>query len=476
LSPGKRDGLWIGLLLLGLAFAAIGCRDTQPREVPTSGSAMTAEELEALRRAPLKLLLVGSEAWAEEIKIQFEGRGEATVEPTVIDLEQWANTTQDSLETYDVLIVPPDRLLPLAAAEKLLSFPNASLEKWGHNRWMAIDRRVGRIEQKVFGISLGTPLWSVLVNLKSAKDAGDERPVPNTWSEWQAAAEQDRVNGRPIQWLEPMSDLNPAYALLRRAASMAKSQSQSDVIYSRGEGDPRLASPPFVKAMEDLKATYGPQAAELKNLSATDLVKRVQAGQIAGALVPLPRLDDVAVEGSNLQPHSPPGSTRFYNYFDQSWSNRASGVFRTQVVGLSGHIVCVLRRTRKSEAALQLVDLLVTESTAVTFAPFNETVLLSRPEQWANVSQWAGRQYSVDAADKMREITKLANDDVLGGAEFFPSLPGNRERLQSLTDAVWQVLENRKEPLAALEECQQLWVEIGKKHSPSPVTLLNRFK
>lgn len=438
---------------------------------------MSEAELEALRLAPLKVLLVGSPAWSEEIKLQFEGRGGASIEATAIDAQQWANTTIEALEAYDVLITPPDRFATLAATDKLLKFPPAILEKWNYSSWHSIDRRAGRMEQNTLGISLGTPLWSVLVSPTGAADGPAAPSIPETWAQWQEAAEEDRRSGRPLRWLEPMSDQNPAYSLLLRAASMSKSQSQSDVFYSPVDGMPRLTTPPFVKAMEDLKATYGASAAELKDLSVEVLVAQVQAGTVSGVLVPLPRLDEVADGISNLQPLPPPGSTRFYDFFDKTWTNRAAGVLRTQVVGLSGHVVCVLRRTRKSDAAFRLVELLVTEPTDELFAPFADRVLISRPEQWTSVSNWAGRQYSVDATDKIRELANLANDEVLGGAEFFPSLPGNHQRLQALTDAVWNVLENRQEPLAALEECQNKWVEIGKQFSPpDPQTIFQRIK
>lgn len=475
MSLGKCYRTWLLVLLLGLGFS--GCGDGNPSEIPTTGPAMSDAELEALRLAPLKVLLVGSPAWSEEIKLQFEGRGGATIEGTAINAQQWANTPSETLETYDVLIVPPDRFAALAATDKLLKFPPAVLEKWNYGNWLSVDRRAGRMEQHTLGISLGTPLWSVLVSPRGVADGPEGQSIPETWAQWQAAAEQDRQSGRPLRWLEPMSDQNPAYSLLVRAASMSKNQSQSDVFYSPVDGTPRLTSPPFVKAMEDLKATYGASAAELKDLSVEVLVARVQAGTVAGVLVPIPRLDDVAVGISNVQPLPPPGSTRFYDFFDKTWTNRSAGVFRTQVVGLSGHVVCVLRRTRKSDAAFRLVELLVTAPTDEVFAPFASQVLISRPEQWSSISNWAGRQYSVDATDKIRELANLANDEVLGGAEFFPSLPGNHERLQALTEAVWNVLENRQEPGAALEECQKRWVEIGKKFSPpDPQTIFQRFK
>lgn len=467
----------IGMFVFLLALAAYGCQDSKPTDAPAGVSTMTTEELEALRQAPLRLLLVGSPAWAEELKIHFEGRGEATLETAVIDTQQWANTTNESLDSFDVLIVPPDRLAPLVASNRLLKFPTQFIDKWGHSQWSAIDRRIGRLESNTYGIPLGTPLSAVLVNPRVANESASKSHAPNTWGEWQAAADKDRQDGRPLQWVESLAEHHPAQALLLRAASMAKNQSQSEVFYSRSEGTPRLTSPPFIKAMEDLKATYGPSSAELKTLTPQDLIKKVQAGEIAGALVPLPRLDDVAQGVSNLVPTPPPGSTRFYDFFDQKWSERSDGPFRAQVAGLSGRIVCVMRQTRKSDAAFRLTEMLVTSPTAESFAPFQENIMIARPDQWSNASQWAGRQYSVDATDKIREIWNLANDDVSGGCEFFPALPGNHERMRELSEAVWHVLENRKEPAVALEDCQKAWIEIGKQHGPpDPLTLFQKFK
>ena len=475
MSSVKFSAFWLLAIVLGAGF--FGCRESKPVEVPVPATGMSKAELEALRRAPLKVLLVGSPIWGEEIKVQFEGRGEATLDMKVMDTAEWATTSAESLDAFDVLLMPPDRLAPLAVQEKLLKYPNALLDKIGHSQWFPVDRRLGRIEQNVYGISLGTPVCSVLVNPAVGVSDAEAPQVPKTWAEWQMAAEQDRQAGRPLRWVEPMNGLNPAFSLLLRVASMAKNQSQSDVFYSRGDGEPRLTTPPFVKALEELKATYGPSVAEVKEWSVTDLLAKLQAGSIQGALLPLPRLDDVGGGVANLQPEPPPGATRFYDFFDQTWSNRSAGVFRTQVVGLSGHVVCVLRRTRKSEAAFRLVELLTTPPTAEVFAPLSEHVLVSRSEQWANASNWVGRQYSVDATDKIKQLVQLANDDVLGGAEFFPSLPGNPERLQALTDAVWQVLEDRQEPVAALQECQKKWIEIGKQQGPpTPLTIFSRYK
>ncbi|MBL8890805.1 MAG: hypothetical protein JNL67_12570 [Planctomycetaceae bacterium] len=471
MTLGKNQHKWSLVLLL--LIAACGCRDSKPTEIPAVGSTMSAEELEALRKAPLRLLFVGSPALAEELKIQFEGRGGVALETTVIDEAQWATTKNETLDLHDVLLVPPDRLAPLVAEGKLLQFPTQFLDKWAHSHWASIDRRIGRVQSNTFGISWGTPLSAVLANPSFTDGTGSKVQVPNTWSEWQDAAEQDRQAGRPLRWVESLVGNHAAEALLLRAASLAKSQSQSDVFYARGEGIPRLNSPPFIQAMNDMKATYGPSVAELKTVTHQELIKKLQAGEIAGALMPVPRLDDVAQGVSSLVLTPPPGSTRFYDFFDQTWSDRSTGPFRTQISGLSGRVICVMRRTRKSEAAFRLTELLISSPTAETLAPLQEKILIARPDQWNNVSQWAGRQYSVEATDKIREIWNLANDDVQGGCEFFPALPGNQERLRELTEAVWHVLENRKDPAAALEDCQQAWIEIGKKNGPpDPLTLL----
>jgi hypothetical protein len=448
---------------------------------------MSTAELEALRNAPLRLLVVGSPEWADEIRIQFEAKGETRLVATAIDETPWYKLTPPDLAEYDVLICPPDRVSALALQGHLLRLTPGQLEKWNHADWLPLDRRVGRLDQEVYGVSLGGPLGSVVYHPQRFSDAGrtggeaDEsngagEAMPTTWTQWQAAVTRDLERGVSGQWLEPLSGTGAAEAVLLRVAALTKGPAQTDVFISRIDGQPRLTSPPFLKAVEDLKATYGSDLATLRELTAAEAVRRVGAGEAKAALVPLPRMDDVNAGPSPLIPAPPLGSHRYYDHFDGAWSTRAGGeAVATQWLSATGRVAVVLRKTRKSEAALRLIELLSTSPTAESFTEFRPHVPAFRREHLTNLSHWAGRQYSAEAIKSIEEVFTLAGDEVKGGAAGLPPLPGNEERLAALNVAVWQVLDGQQEAAAALGDCQQTWLEIAARHGLElQKTILNR--
>jgi len=478
-----RWGCLVAVCCVGW-LVMVGCETSGVRQPEVVGPQMSPADLEALRNAPLRLLLVGDAAWGEEIQIQFQARGTTPLETLVIDETQWYGLSPEEIAKYDVVICPPDRIAELAVGGHLLKLSPAQLEKWDHADWLPIDRRLARLDQEVYGISLGGPLWSVIYQPDRWRAAdepeGDSPVVPTTWSQWQAAVQRDREQGLNLQWLEPLSDFGAAEAVLMRAASLAKGPAQTDVFLSRIDGQPRLTTPPFLRALEDLKATYGDDLRMLREITVAEAIRRVSTGQAKVALVPLPRQDDVNAGVAQFVPGPPLGSDRFYNYFDQAWSIRAGGEsLAPQLVGTAGlaagRAVGVLRKTRKSEAAGRLIDLLVASPTAESFATYHGTVRPFRRQHLTNLSHWAGRQYAAESIASIQQIIALAGDEVKGGAAVFPPMPGNRDRLAALNAAVWRVLDGEQDPAAALGECQQVWLEISARYGVEvQKTILNR--
>lgn len=464
---------WLALLSLSLLS---GCPDPAATPMQQAGPQLSANELAQLQNAPLRLLLVGSPELAEEIKLQFEGRGDTTLVVEAINDEQWQSTPPADVLAYDVLLAPADRLVTLAIDGQLLKLPPSWLEKFSPSAWLPLERRVGRWEQDSFAVSLGQPLWAVMHDAGPATEAATTE-WPRTWSDWRAAVQRDQAAGDAPQWLESLAGNGPALAVLLRVVAFAKSPAQTDLFFDRRTGEPRLTSPPFVQALEDLQATYGDQAAKLKSLTPNDLVQRVTTGQAKAAILTVPRLDDVNSGTVQVKLAPPLAARRQFNFFDQTWTPLPEGGPSSQLIVGTGPAVAVLRQTRKSQAAIRLMELLVESPTAETLAGYNAAATPFRQEHLSDIQLWAGRQYSVDAGSGFRDLATLASNEVQGGAEWLPPLPGNSQRLQALTKAVWAVLDDRQEPIAALEACQLRWVEIAAESKPElNSAILNRWK
>ncbi len=476
LSDIGRLQAWVCCFALLSLSILTGCPDPAATPVQQAGPQLSAEELARLQNAPLRLLLVGSPELAEEIKLQFEARGDTTLVVEAINDEQWqALPLADGL-AYDVLLAPADRLVSLAIDGQLLKLPPSWLEKFSPSTWLPLERRVGRWEQDIFAVSLGQPLWAVMYNAGQTAEAAPTQ-WPRTWSDWRAAVQRDQAASDAPQWLESLAGNGAALAVLLRVVALAKSPAQTDLFFDRRTGEPRLTSPPFVQALEDLQATYGAQAAELKSLTPSDLVQRVSSGQAKAALLSVPRLDDVNAGTVQVRLAPPLVARRQYNFFDQSWTQLPEGGPSSQLIVGTGPAVAVLRKTRKSQAAIRLMELLVESPTAETFAGYNASATPFRQDHLSDIRLWAGRQYSVDAGSAFRDIATLASDEVQGGAEWLPPLPGNSQRLEALTEAVWAVLEGGQPPAAALEACQRRWVEIAAESKPElNAAILNRWK
>jgi hypothetical protein len=489
-------GLWLAL--------GTGCEPRETGEVQQAGPSMSEEQLLALKNAPVRLLLVGTEEWAEELRLQFEGRSESKLETTVVDQEKWDSLTDDSLDSYDVIVAPTDRLPTWALDNRLLAFPDQTLDNWGYRSWLPVDRRLGRFQQKTFGVSLGTPVWGIVYNTAAWAEEQDASPsavtpldaesiqteggeelaasgnqpdsseanlLPRTWTEWRERVERDRANGVGLRWLEPMAELGAAKAVLLRAASMSMNASQTDVLFARGDGFPRVNSPPFERAILDLCETYGDEIETLRSLTDAEAIERVRRGEAIAAIVRLPRLNDVNSGANPLRVAPLPGARRWYNFFDQTWSMRpGKQITRVQLAGLDSLAVFVMRRTRKSEAAFRLTELLVTSPTAAEMANWRPNISLYRREQLDELPQWAGRQHISDSLTVIRETYELANDDVQGGTAWFWPLPGNPLRLRALEAAVESFA---KAPASGqLEACSETWQEITEQNGQDQLSAI----
>jgi len=157
-----------------------------------------------------------------------------------------------------------------------------------------------------------------------------------------------------------------------------------------------------------------------------------------------------------------PVTSRYYNFFDGQWANRGpSSGDGSQLIGLDGRVACILKRTRKSESAFKLIEILTNSPTAEALATTSSGLGPFKSSQSNNMSPWFGRKFSMDSISTISRIYQTANDDTASNVISFPGLPGNDQRIQALDDAVWKVLNSQAEPEAALKACAQQWNQIA---------------
>lgn len=500
--------LFFCLLLL---FGVSGCEGwfSQTPQVERPSGGMSEEELKALANRPLRVLLLGSPEWASEIQVQFEGRVDGKIEVVAKTLPQWLELSELQWNEFDVLIGPPDQVPALALSDQLLSFNESALDRFEFSSVLRSDRNLVRVNDQVYGLSLGSALSAMFVDQTQLS----QTDRPKTWEQWNQKAAKANQASESLQFVEAMADLGAARALLRRGAALARGRTQVDVFINRVDGEIRIDSPPFVTALEGMAQCYPKNIESLKQLTATDAVELVREGKATAAIATIPRLSkpnlrtagssladsaagpapesqpepapkttqedaaaglDVPVQVENYSQKGPapygqdpswmvydlPASTRYFNFFDQKWAARDASNQSCQVIVDTGRVAVIVKRTRKAESAMRLIEILQNGGTAEKLAAFSDQTGPFKTGQLAGIGPWIGDAYPPAAEAMIRQIYEHANDDTGGNIVTFPALPGNHERLVALDQAVWRVLDRETDAQTALSECATRWKEI----------------
>lgn len=387
----------------------------------------------------------------------------------------------------DIIIFPSYLLGQLAERRTILPVAKSLLEHPDY-RWNEVFEML-RLQEAVWGQDVyGVPLGSATLVCWYRADllAKFNRQPPQTWAEYQelAAFFSKRENlgddAPPVgqDWYGAVEPLGKGWAgltLLARAAGYAKHRDHYSTTFNIDTLEPLIASPPFVRALDELAAAAktGPEGAV--RFSPADVRAAFWEGQSALALtwcsaadreeIPTPIGENFGVGFEEL-----PGSDEVFNPGTQQWEpKREAIVRRVPLLAAAGRLAAVTVDCRHRDAAWELLRMFSTDPWCSQVSGASYSATLFRQSHVSKPAPWVDRGLPGQAAHQYAETVRL----VMGRQEWLPALrlPGRAEYLEELDLAVWKVLRGEATSQESLDWAARQWRFINDKYGVKPQRL-----
>jgi len=496
LVVGGREGIVVGAVLLAALLVGCGGQKTEPLPPKLSMPAKwTVVVLEDVRLADTLRTYEGQ--WYAETGSQWEVHHVA-MEPTAASDPPPKASPPDSrdLPSRDQPSTDPNvRCLPaqknLLQQADVVVFRSADLGELVEGGYLApldqeklapyqavwtdllerIREGEGRWGGQVWAVPFGSPLLVCYCRADVLERLG-LRP-PQTWEEYLQAAQRLHDRGqlgsavpsdRP--WSAVAEPLGPGWAgwvLLARAASYAKHPDYYSTLFDMQTMTPRIDTPPFVRALEELAAA-APLAGPTMLQDDPDQVReRFWRGECGLALCwPSRAGPEKGAPEIKCTIVPIPGASALWHPGEGKWLPAPKGeLFRTPLLGISGRWAALHAHCQHPEAALELIFWLVgkqgTEprpAVCPATAVFRKSDLKDLPRLQAWVEPAMPRQTAQQYADALQET--------FSSGQWLVALriPGWQEYMGVLDEAVRAAVRGQQTPQQALQEAAEKWQAI----------------
>ncbi|HEX5446192.1 MAG TPA: extracellular solute-binding protein [Pirellulales bacterium] len=465
----RRTRVWCATLVMLAAVA--GC-NAEPREGQKDAAGQEKLPWEGVR---LQLVVAEDGGLAEAIgRLRGEWRGS-----TGAELEVRATSEDDLLAAEaldaDAVICPAADLGELVQRQWLAPLPSSvsTSDDLSASEVFEADKTHDACWGSTsYAVSFGSPVFVCMYRADLLKKL--DRQPPQSWQEYQELAvllndaEQLGLAGDAAGWSGAREPLGSGWAgltLLARAASDAKHHNHYSALFDIETMTPLIASPPFVRALDELVAAsrLSPNAQPLDPAAVRESFLQGRSGMAISWLAPRASQQptgqgeaggQVALEIGFTEL---PGGSDVYNPKTRHWEQRRESR-HVPLLGISGRIGCVSAKSTHHDAAWQLLawlsgpkwsDRVAAESAAVTVYRRSQ---LNASEQWVDVS--IGGPAALEYAEVVER--SLNADEGLSA----PRIPGRRRYLEALDQAVAQAVRDETTSQAALDAAAAAWAEI----------------
>lgn len=344
------------LLLVGvLLMASVACTPASNTQSDTTSKSVGAS-------VTLHVVVVNDAALAAAINRlrgewnELDGT-EFTVENTTV-AELLTESTSD--QAADLLIFAERHLGELCQTGRLRPLRESVLEE-EELSWQdflpLVRQQIVRYDSQIMALPIGCP-------------------VP-------LAAADASITGTPT--IQEM--VRPSYELLARGAGYAQHPSTESVLFNPESMNPRIASPPFKRALAEM------------------LVGRSKAKQKQTVLL-LPlrsqALESSTPEASSWQVTPVPAVAECYNPLADQWEKPAGGSQSVPLLGTRGRLLGVSRSTKNAATAFRLAGWLANRQNASQLAIASDSVANIRTSRSKAADAWReglGRDFARQVAD-----------------------------------------------------------------------------
>jgi ABC-type glycerol-3-phosphate transport system substrate-binding protein len=459
-----RTAFWL-LFAAGAAIMAISGCDSQTKSGFATDEA--TEEVYVVTPDPLGLLAIGVPEFGDEISRQWSAQRDGELKIMHMSLEEFAES-KVSTENVDLIVHPSSINVDLVSRKLIRVFSSDVMDDDDLNRWAFLEhyrKSLVRHDDKTWSVSLGGQQMRLMYRKDILKAA--DISVPSTWEDLGKAIEKleevDAAKGmKPL--LVPTTGGMASQTFMARAACMIRDPGKLTSFFQRRTMEPTIASAPFVTALEDTK-NYA--AKTDGKLSVAEVFAKFAGGESVFA-IGWPILSDeidteaLEAESANWGVVRLPGSEQFFDLKESRWQARdRDDETQVDLLGVKATNISIADLTANQKDAAEFVIWLTEKRNSQKLlqgigAPFRATHV-------AKIGQW----YSMEQID--RNFWNQFADSVQETHEsriflMFPQIPGKRQYLKLLDDAIVGYLESTDaDAKETLEKVAESWDALTEK-------------
>lgn len=413
---------------------------------------------------PLKLLAIGVPSFGEDIAKQWAAERDGELQIEHLSLEAF-DSNSDLPSNVDLLVHPFSINVDLITKNIIRVFPRDMLvsEEMNQDGFMLHFRKaLVRHDDKTWAVSLGGHQLRLLYR-SDVLEAAKIQP-PETWEDLSRAIEklENSDAAKDLKTiLIPTSDQLAGQMFMAKVASQIRDQGKLTSFFDRKTMKPTITAPPFESALTELKSLASESD---EPLDVSEVFQKFAAGESVFAIawpVGNPDLDAQKLESdsANWGISRLPGSPTFYDVKQSNWQKRNKrDDFKVDFLGTSANNISIAAGTSNAKDAANFVAWIADKKNSQKLlpnvgAPFRATHL-------ARIGQW----YSIEQAD--RQFLDALADSIEQTHEskiflMFPQLPGKRQYLKLLDQAITDFLSNDDaDAKKTLERVATQWEEL----------------
>ena len=328
----------------------------------------------------------------------------------------------------------------------------------------------------VFAVPLGSPM--LLCFYDEARLQSLNLQPPTTWTEYaqvaSALAASRRTVGKdevpaenqdaatPEEWQSVVEPWGPGWAgvtLLARAAAYARHGNHYSTLFNMQSMEPLIASPPFVRALDELLATARLASPDARKLSLADVWQRMATGRAALALCwPAQRSNAdnraATAELPELNCVEVPGSAEAYNPTAGQWDRRGAGVTSVPLVGAAGRVGSILSKSAQPDGARRLLSWLASRQWSERTLVASEESAPFRASQITSAQSWMPELPAQQAQQYARTLAaSLTAADCL----VVLRIPGTDRYLAALDEGVRRAIAGQGTSEEVLQAVAEKW-------------------
>jgi multiple sugar transport system substrate-binding protein len=249
---------------------------------------------------------------------------------------------------------------------------------------------------------------------------------------------------------------------LARAAGYAKHRSRYSTLFDMETMTPLIASPPFVRALNEMTAAVGGD--DLPRVDPTRARRAIHHNHSAMGVAWPTAAAAASIDGASkpIGLAELPGSREVYNVDTHAWQQRAGDDDgRVPVVGLAGRMGSVTKESRNAPAAFRLLAWLGGTEMSRQVSPASAATTLFRHSHVPAATAW------VDAGTPAAIARQYAQqlEHTLSRQDWIPALgiPGSDDYVAVLDEAVQRALAGKSSAEETLENVATKWQEITRR-------------